>query len=232
MATAQARLAEFEDERLGQAWTALRKDDAVQFELTPASPPPKAPEWLRTLGEWVADFFRPVGRALEWITGFMPDAPYARIFLWTVLVLAAAALVWLLVWRLRSGEWRLPRWQRGTGEQAADEEWVPDAAPARAWLEEADQLAARGEFAAAAHHLLLRSIEDIQWRKPRLVRPALTSRNLAATEEIPAPARAVFGQIVTTVERSLFGGRSVSADEWQAARAAYADFALARSWRT
>jgi hypothetical protein len=78
---------------------------------------------------------------------------------------------------------------------------------------------------------LLRSIEDIQWRRPRLVRPALTSRDLAATEEIPPPARAIFGQIVAIVERSLFGGRDVSADEWQAARTSYADFALSRSWK-
>lgn len=230
MATGRAQLADV-DPQLPEAWDALRKDETVQFDLTEVEPEPEPPEWLRSLGEWVSDTFRPVGGWLEWLTSFMPDAPYARIFLWTVLVLILAALIWLIVRRWRSGEWRLPRWWRRNRGQAEVEEWVPDAEPARQWLREADELAARGEYAAAAHHLLLRSIEDIQWRRPRLVQPALTSRNLAATEEIPPPARAIFARIVATVERSLFGGRSVSADEWQEARAAYTDFALARSWR-
>jgi hypothetical protein len=232
MPAEQAQLAEGGDARFREAWTELRGDEAVQFDLTPAPPPPEPPEWLRTLGERISDFFKPVGRALDWISSFMPDAPYARILLWTVLILAFAALAWVLVQRVRSGEWRLPRrWRKGDEEELSDEGWVPEAEPARAWLEEADRLAERGEFAAAAHHLLLRSIEDIQWRRPRLVRPALTSRDLAATEEIPPPARAIFGQIVAIVERSLFGGRDVSADEWQAARTSYADFALSRSWK-
>jgi hypothetical protein len=216
-----------------EAWRALRNDDAIQFDLTPAPPEPKAPDWLRTLGEWIADFFRPVGRALEWINSLMPDAPYARILLWIVLVLAAGALLWMLLQRWRSGAWRLPRWRRAEEQDADGEEpWMPDAAPVRSWLEEADALAAEGDYAGAAHHLLLRSIEDIQWRRPRLVRPALTSRDIAAAEEIPAQARTIFARIVETVERSLFGGRPVSAAEWSATRGAYADFAVRGSWRT
>jgi hypothetical protein len=113
----------------------------------------------------------------------------------------------------------------------ASEEWVPAAAPARAWLEEADALAARGEFAEAVHHLLRRSVDDIAHRRPQLVRPALTSRDIAAAEAIPPRARTLFGSIVAIVERSLFGGRPVSADDWSATRAAYADFILSQAWR-
>jgi hypothetical protein len=231
MPAKQAPLPEAGDARFHQAWTELRGDKTVQFDLTEAPPPPEPPEWLRNLGQSISDFFKPVGRALEWISNLMPDAPYARILLWTVLIAAAVALVWVLVQRVRSGEWGLPRWRRKGGDEELNEAWVPEAEPARAWLEEADRLAERGEFAAAAHHLLLRSIEDIQWRRPRLVRPALTSRDLAATEEIPPPARTIFGQIVAIVERSLFGGRNVTAEEWLEARTAYADFALSRSWK-
>ena len=220
------------DAQFRQAWRALRGDSAVQFDLTPAPPPPQAPQWLRTLGHWIADVFRPVGRAIEWLTAQMPAAPYARILLWTVLIVAALALVWLVIQRWRSGEWRLPRWRRrGAEELEAEEEWTPDAAPARAWLEEADALAARGQFAEAVHHLLRRSIDDIAWRRPQLVRPALTSRDIAAAEAIPPRARTLFGGIVAIVERSLFGGRPVSADDWSATRAAYADFALNQAWR-
>ena len=220
------------DPQFRQAWRALRGDGGVQFDLTPAAPPAQAPAWLRTLGHWVADAFRPIGRALSWINSMMPEAPYARILLWTVLVAGAVAVLWMIVQRFRTGEWRLPRWRRRGGDEIeTEDEWVPDAVPARAWLEEADALAARGEFAEAVHHLLRRSIDDIAWRRPQLVRPALTSRDIAATEGIPGQARALFKPIVAIVERSLFGGRPVSADEWSATRNAYADFALPQAWR-
>jgi hypothetical protein len=220
------------DPQFRQAWRALRGDSAVQFDLTPISPPPQAPSWLRTLGHWIADAFRPIGRALAWINSLMPNAPYARILLWTVLIAGALGLLWLLVQRFRTGEWRLPRWRRGAAAAVeAEDVWMPQEAPVRAWLEEADALAARGEFAEAVHHLLRRSIDDIAWRRPQLVRPALTSRDIARAEGIPARARSLFRPIVAIVERSLFGGRPVSADEWSATRAAYADFALPQAWR-
>jgi hypothetical protein len=217
--------------RLSEAYRALRGDHAVQFDLTPAPAPPKAPDWLRTLGHWLEYLFRPVGKAIDWISSLMPDAPYARIFLWTVLIAALLALAWLIVERSRSGEWRLPRWRRRAQAAEADDGWVPSAAPVRAWLDEADALAARGQFAEAVHHLLRRSIDDIAYRRPQLVRPALTSRDIAAAQAIPPRARMLFSGIVAIVERSLFGGRPVSADDWSATRASYADFALSQAWR-
>jgi hypothetical protein len=219
------------DARLDEAWRALRGDGGVQFDLTPVAPEPKAPDWLRTLGHWIADALRPVGRAIEWLTSLMPEAPYARILLWTVLIAALVALAWLLITRWRSGEWRLPRWRRGESGAAEEEEWIPPAAPMRAWLEEADALAANGRFGEAVHHLLKRSIDDIAHRRPHLVRPALTSRDIAAAEAIPPGARTLFAGIVATVERSLFGGRPVSAGEWSATRETYANFAQTRTWR-
>ena len=181
--------------------------------------------------EWLAK--GPIGRFLSWLIGLLPDAPVARGLLWVLLAILAAALIWVIVIRLREGEWRLPR-RRKARVMAVDPEeeaWAPDAAPVRAWLKEADALAAEGRFAEAVHHLLFRSIEDIARRRPRLVRPALTSRELAAAEAVPAPARDLFARIARLVERSLFGGRPVSMDDWSGARAAYADFALPGTWR-
>ena len=218
-----------QDVRLAAAYRALRGDASVQFHLVKAPPPPTSPAWLRTLGHWVADMFRPIGRLIAWIIRQMPDAPYARILLWTVLALAVAGLAWAIVVRLRDGAWRLPR-RHGPATDSAEPGWAPEEAPARAWLAEADALAARGAYAEAAHHLLLRSVEDIERRRPRLVRPALTSRDIAADRALPARARTLFARIAALVERSLFGGRAVSADDWAEARAAYADFALAKAW--
>ncbi|RZM05554.1 MAG: DUF4129 domain-containing protein [Sphingomonas sp.] len=220
-------------DRLATAHAALRADPSIQFTLTRSAPPPEPPAWLRTLGRWLADLFRPIGRFLRWLTSLMPDAPYARILLWMLLAGIAAAVIWMIVERIRSGEWRLPA-PRRRGEAAADrggEAWAPDEAPARAWLSAADQLAGEGRFAEAIHYLLFHSIDDIARRRPALRRPSLTSRELAATVLLPAAVRPLFARIAGLVERSLFGGRPVGSEEWEIARAAYADLALPQRWR-
>jgi hypothetical protein len=218
---------------LAAAHDALKADSSIQFSLQPAPPPPEPPKWLRDAMEWLRDVFEPVGRFFQWIGSFMPDAPYARILLWTVLAAAAAGFAIMVYRRIREGEWRLRRRGPAIGVRAEPEEedWAPEAAPARSWLREADALAAQGRYAEAVHHLLFRSIEDIGRRRPRLVRPALTSRELAAAEALPPPARSLFARIASLVERSLFGGRPVGADDWTAARTAYADLVLPGTWR-
>ena len=221
-------------DRLAAAHDALRADPSIQFSLPAVPPPPEPPRWLRDLSQWLSDALQPVARLVEWIGGLMPDAPFARLLLWTVLAVALLALGSAIYQRLRYDEWRLPRRRRaiavepGSGEA---EPWSPEAAPARSWLREADALAAQGRYAEAVHHLLFRSIEDIGRRRPRLVRPALTSRELAAAEVLPAPARSLFARIAGLVERSLFGGRAVEAGDWAEARAAYADLVLPGTWR-
>jgi len=221
-------------DRLATAHAALRADPSIQFALTRQPKPPEPPEWLKTLGRWLSDLLRPVGRFLRWLTGLMPDAPYARILLWTLIVAIAMALIWMVVERLRSGEWRLPARRRrmaGEADMGDDDVWVPDAAPARAWLSAADVLAAEGRFAEAIHYLLFHSIEDIARHRPALRRPSLTSRELASATLLPASVRPLFASIAGLVERSLFGGRPVAPADWQAARAAYTDLALPQRWR-
>lgn len=221
------------DHDFASAHQALKADPAIQFNLTPAPPPPKPPEWLKDLGEWLNKILKPLGKFFDWVGSMMPDAPLARLLLWTVLAAAAVTLVLLIYMRLRHGKWRWP-WVKDEAAEflpPEEEEWRPDAAPVRSWLEEADSLAADGRFAEAIHHLLLRSVEDIARRRPRLVRPALTSRELSASDGIPAAARELFAAIALLVERSLFGGREVGRADWDEARTAYADFALAGAWR-
>jgi hypothetical protein len=222
------------DPRLIAAHRALRSGGDIQFRLMRAPPPAEPPAWLSALGRWLRHTLAPVGRFFRWIGGFLPDAPYARILLWTVIAVLAAMLIAAIYTRIREGEWRLPRFRRRKALQPEDTEeieWTPEGAPARAWLDEADRLAAQGQFGDAVHHLLLRSVEDIARRRPQLVRPALTSRDLARATSIPAAPRRLFADLAAVVERSLFGGGTVSSDDWGACRAAYADFARARSWQ-
>lgn len=219
-------------ERFAAAHRALAADPAIQFRMAPhaPSPPPTPPEWL----VWLMDKLKPVGRFFDWLSSWMPDAPWARIILWGLIAAAAAFVLVTVIDRVRHGAWRWPTRQRRARDVAAtpvEEEWAPAAAPARAWLEEADALAARGRYAEALHHLLFRSIEDIAQRRPQLARPSLTSREIAAARGIPAMARALFAGIAGKVERSLFGGHAVGAEDWRTARAAYADFALPGQWR-
>nr|NUR37869.1 DUF4129 domain-containing protein [Sphingomonas sp.] len=219
-------------DRFARAWAAMRHDSSIQFNLAPAPPPRKPPAWLEAFFRWLDRMFEPVGRFLKWLAGFFPDAAYARFLLWAVIALGAAALLWAIYNRLRYGEWRLrlPR-RLPVDELPPAEEWAPEAAGARSWLEEADALARDGRFAEAIHHLLFRSVEDIANRRPALVRPALTSRELAAAQALPGRARELFAAIARLVERSLFGGRPVNEGDWLKAREAYSDFALPAAWR-
>ncbi len=220
-------------DRFAAAHAALKADPTIQFTLQRAPPPPKPPEWLMQFGKWLGKVFEPVGRGLLWIAHRLPHWPYAKILLWGVLALVAIALVWAVYSRVRHGEWRWPRFvrRRPAVSQPIDAAWEPDAAPVHEWLREADLLAAEGRYAEAAHHLLRRSIDDIARRRPQLVRPALTSRELSASPAIPGSARDLFAGIARLVERSLFGGRVVDAADWTQARAAYRDFALPGAWR-
>lgn len=218
-------------DRVAQAWTALRHDSAIQFNLQSPQPQAQPPAWLRAFFRWIGERLEPLGRLLKWVGSLFPDAAYARIFLWTVIALGAAALLWATYNRLKYGEWRLRLPRIASPQDLPSEEWKPEEAGARTWLQEADELAREGRFAEAIRHLLLRSIEDIADRRPALVRPAITSRELAASKGIPPRARDLFAGIAVLVERSLFGGRPVARNDWLKAREAYSDFALPSAWR-
>lgn len=221
-------------ERFAAAHRALRANPDIQFDLHRMPPPRPIPAWIKAMGEWARYLVRPIARFFDWLGSFLPDAPYARILFWGALIAAAAALAWMAWTRWREGAWRLPSLRRRRGaaaEETEEEDWQPEAAPARAWLEEADALAEQGRFAEAAHHLLIRSVEDIGRRRPGLVQPALTSRDLARAQAVPPRARQLFSGIAAVVERSLFGGRPVNADDWAECRSAYADFARTAAWK-
>jgi hypothetical protein len=194
-------------------WRELRADSDIQFsEINlPQQPPEPPPDWLAAFFEWVAEAFEPVARML--------------VAIWPVLqwVLAASliGLVLVVLWRMFGPDMAA---RRSRAREA--EEWTPGEAAALALLEEADRLAAEGRFDEATHLLLQRSVGQIAAARPDLVEPSSTARELAAAPALPAKARGAFGVIAERVERSLFALRSLTLEDWQAARAAYADFAL------
>lgn len=199
------------------AWRALRADETIQFapvEQPPAEPPP---QWWIDFLDWLERALQPVNETLAAVGRMLGMSGPA--LMWIVLALAAG-LVGLVVWR------RIRLRQRPREDEAAVPEWTPGPDDARDLLEDADRLAAEGRFDEATHLLLQRSVGQIIAARPGLLEPSTTAREIAEMPTLPEAARGAFAIIAGRVERSLFALRRLSQEDWQAARAAYADFAL------
>lgn len=209
------------DDDIARDWESLRADAEIQFAPLPAPKPPETPEWLQAIGRFLADLLEPVARAIAELARVLGLS--GTTIAWGIGAIVAALLLFLLARMVSEG--RLSRGNRA-GEMPAPG-WTPPAAEAQALLLDADRLAAEGRFDEATHLLLQRSVRQIESARPGLLEPSSTAREIAALPALPAAARDAFGVIAGRVERSLFALRSLSADDWHAARAAYADFALA-----
>ena len=186
---------------VAEAHSALRARDDIQFELPHAPPGP------------------PPGKPFQ--------LPEVGMFFWVLVAMGAAFLLYLIVRAI------VDREPKGRSLPTAEEEvakWRPEEKAARALLAEADAMAEAGRYEEAARLLLHRSLEDIAKRKPKLLRPALTSREIGRAPLLPDAVRAAFDAMAAPVEHSLFGGRSLDRSAWESARAAYGDFALPKAW--
>ena len=202
------------------SWEDLRADGDIQFDpITLPEPKPREPGWfdevLRQIGEWLAELFAPVGGAL---------GNWWPVLQWVLLALLALFVIYL-IYRLVGPVGLNPRSGGGAGET---DEWTPDRAATIALLEDADRLAAEGRFDEATHLLLQRSVGQIAKARPDWVEPSSTARELAAIPALSDAARGAFAIISERVERSLFALRSLDRTDWETARAAYAEFALAK----
>lgn len=189
----------------------MRADDSIQYAPLPEPKPPKPPEWLERLLNWLGDMLGPGG---EWLARNWP------VLKWALAAIGIALLLYLL-WRLLAP---LLGWKRKVVPQ--QEEWTPDHAEALALLEDADALAAQGRFDEATRLLLKRSVGQISLARPDWLEPSSTAREIASLPALPERARKAFGVIADRVERSLFALRPLDLPDWQAARTAYADFAV------
>jgi hypothetical protein len=199
-------------------WQELRADSDIQFAPLKPPAPAETPDWLRELGEFLGRLFGPIGDAFSALGRALGMSGQAM--MWLIIAVGVAIMVFL-VWRLVAPL----RLRRREAEQAAPE-WTPDAGEAMALLEDADRLAAEGRYDEATHLLLKRSVGQIAEARPDLLEPSSTAREIAELPALPHAARGAFATIAERVERSLFALRSLSADDWHAARAAYAEFAL------
>ena len=206
----------------------LLADRTIQFDLPPAETA-EPPAWLKRLLDRLAQIDLDAPGMPEWMRSiadfFDTVAPGLGTLFWVVLAIVVLAALYALARFVRQ------RIRNRKAGEAEDESWRPAAEPAQLLLGEADALAARGLYSDAAHLLLHRSIEDIDSRRPELVRPAFTSRDIAGLAEIPPPPRSAYARIAMLVERSLFAQRPLGESDWRDCRAAYERFAFAEGWR-
>ena len=195
----------------------LLHDQALQFAFDAGAPPklPHVPQWLKALGRFLA-------RAFE------TSLPVLKILFWVGIGLVVAGVLFLILREVFGV--RFARRRRAGKARAAVADWRPDARKARALLENADRLADQGRFDQAVRLILHRSVEDIDDRRPRLVRPALTARELSVAEDVPAVARAAFTKVAAIVEFSAFAGQPIGREAYSQCRSAYEAFAFPGAW--
>ncbi|ONG51576.1 hypothetical protein BKE38_15930 [Pseudoroseomonas deserti] len=199
---------------IAAAHARLLADDRLQFAFPdplPATPPPATRSGG---GSWNLDWLAHLG-------------PVAQVILWGLVALLVLGLAWVVYRQLRQAHRR----REGAVEAAIPPaEAERQAARAGALLAEADALAAAGRFAEAVRLLLHQSLAEIGTQRPRLLRPAHTSRDIAALAPLPAPVREAFGAIAAVVERAVFGGRAMGDAQWQECRGFYARLTEPAAW--
>ncbi|MFL0355611.1 hypothetical protein ACI5KX_03945 [Erythrobacter sp. GH1-10] len=203
-----------------ESWEDVRDDSDIQFqEIVIPDTPPREPnaieKALEAFFDFLGDLLAPVGSAIAYAWPVLQ---------WVLLALVVAFVAYLLVNTIG------PLARRNRERRAAEEEpeWAPTRSESLALLEDADRLAAEGRYDEATHLLLRRSVGQIAAARPDWVEPSSTARELAALPPLSEAARGAFATIAERVERSLFALRSLDQSDWEAARKAYAEFALVR----
>lgn len=200
-------------EVLRAAHSVMLEDASLQHEFGVAEVKDQsAPGWLKAIGNAIRDFFAFIAPLVE------------IVFKIGLVVILCLAVFW--AYRVVKG-----RFFDNKDEEEATEYYVPSKSLARTLLEDADALAAKGQFVDAVHLLLFRSIEDIEKHRPNAVNVAMTSREIAQLEILPQASRGPFSKIAQAVEQSMFAGRPLNESLFQECRAAYEKFAQPEGWR-
>ena len=139
--------------------------------------------------------------------------------------LAGLIIVYIIKESLRLQRQKHPK-APAAHETAPAPAYQPDQSAAKALIGDIDALAATGRYDEAVHTLLLRSIEDMKANNPRIVARDLTSREISGLDILSRTAKTAFAGISARVERSLFGGRALSREDFEHCREAYQGFAF------
>jgi hypothetical protein len=212
LASTAAAAAPAGTDEVAAAHARLVADKSLQFDMSGVTqPPPPDLKWLEDIGKLLDSMI-----------------PAFKVIVWLGLAAGAGVVIFLI-----AREVARVRWPERFGAKLLTEAqgpWRPTDAEAVALLEDADRLAAEGRFEEAVRLILHRSVQDIQGRRPRLLTPALTSRDIAGLPELPPAARTAFTSIAQVVERAVFAGRPVGAEGFAECRRTYEAFAFPGVW--
>lgn len=199
------------DSDFSHDWEEVRAQAEIQFTPVELPETPQPPGWWERFNDWLSELLAPLA---EFLVRIWP------VLYWVLIALAAVIILYAIVRLVAPDLVRLRK------RRPAETDWTPTEQEALALLEDADALAAQGRYEEATHLLLQRSVGQIAEIRPDLIEPSSTAREIAGLAALPEQARNAFATISERVERSLFALRRLSAEDWQAARSAYADFAL------
>lgn len=145
--------------------------------------------------------------------------------LWVLFIVLGVALVGVLgreTWRFSQRRTRARKKKRGGG-LVGDDLGLADIALERlpASLARAKELAAAGRFEEAVHVLLEGALGYLHALANFNLEPAFTSREVLARAPLTSETRRAFGDLVGTVEVSLFGGLAVGGDDFARCEASF-----------
>jgi hypothetical protein len=142
----------------------------------------------------------------------------AGLVFWVLLALVAAVLL-AVGWRAASERWAL---SARKASRPDDDDPYPSRAGGKGAARSWQDLAAQTRYSDAVHCLLLEALQrlDLAARQGR----ALTSREVLQRAALNPERRAALEELILTVERSLFGGADLQAEDYERCLGAFQRF--------
>ncbi len=155
--------------------------------------------------------------------GFSAGGMIATVFTWLMWGAMAIGVIVLIIWLVRTRAALVDPTKEARRDVAKGRSVDARAPDAGLPGDDADALAlaAEGDYDAAVHALLLAALGSL-FRSGRAERDdALTSRELLEVAQLEDESRDSLGTLVATVERSHFGGRPLTRDDFDSSHRRY-----------
>ncbi len=144
------------------------------------------------------------------------DSPVVRTLLWLGVGVVAALLVFQILKRVRS--------RAAPAPQEPARSAALGTAPSPALADDAQHLADAGQYAEAAHVLLLRTLEHLARLATHPLPVAWTSREILKQVSMPSDAAPALRTLIEVVECTRFGTDEAARTDWERCQAQFQVF--------